>query len=187
MNNKSILRRNFAELRENIQCRFEKESAAIEKIISLPRVINADTILLYASIGSEFGTSALANRLIESNIPIAFPKCSADGIITFHCVNSLGELKPGRFNIPEPPTSENIPLLTEKTVCIVPALAFSENGCRLGYGGGFYDRFLSADPQVYSIGINFDELIVKELPFEDHDIRVNSILTDKRMVLCSAE
>lgn len=106
--------------------------------------------------------------------------------MTFHMITSVSELLEGKFGIPEPDETLAQPDLTDKTVCIVPGLAFTESGQRLGYGGGFYDRFITAFPQVCCIGLCFEEQIADRLPSEEHDALADQIITEKRKVFCSA-
>ena len=66
-------------------------------------------------------------------------------------------------------------------MCIVPGYSFSEKGYRLGYGGGYYDRFLSEHKNVKTIGICFDEMISDEIPVGEYDIPVSLIVTDRKI------
>ena len=105
--------------------------------------------------------------------------------MTFHTVTSLSQLNEGKYGISEPDSALPQPIINEYTVCIVPGLAFTPDGGRLGYGGGFYDRFLADNPGVYTIALAFDAMIVDELPLSAHDLKVDSIVTEERMVLCN--
>lgn len=184
---KKLLRRIYLEKRGNIKDRDQKSAFAADRILACKKIINADTVLLYVSVGSEIGTSILIDRLVECGKTVALPKCGNNGNMIFHSVNSVKELLPGMYNIPEPGENCPVPEITGKTVCIVPGLAFTEKGGRLGYGGGYYDRFTAAFPELFTIGLTFEELIVRELPILPHDLRVKAIVTEERMVLCSAE
>lgn len=184
---KKILRKIYLEKRSNINDRERRSALAADNILASAKIIAADLILLYVSVGSEAETSYLTDMLIQAGKKVAMPKCSENGIMTFHIIGSRKDLQPGKYNIPEPCPKCPIAELTEKTVCIVPGLAFTEEGGRLGYGGGYYDRFTAAFPELFTIGLTFEELIVPELPILPHDLRVNAIATEERMVLCSAE
>lgn len=184
---KKSLRSFYKKIRSEITDRVSKENQAAERILGLDIIKNADYVLNYCQVGSELSTTLITEKLLETGIHVAFPKCRDNGIMTFHTVNSLNELNIGKFGIPEPEGVSVQPDFTHKTVCIVPGLAFTENGERLGYGGGFYDRFLSANSQIFSVALTFEQLIASELPVMSHDVRVNAIITEKRMVLCSAE
>ena len=184
MKDKKTLRKEFSALRKELNSP-EKDNAIALRLLDTKRLLEADTILLYASFGSEINTFRLAEMLLLRNKTIAFPRCGKNGHMTFHNVSSLSQLSAGSYGIPEPASSLPQPQVTDKTVCIVPGLTFTPDGGRLGYGGGFYDRFLSDNPCVYTIAVAYDAMIVNELPLEPHDLKVNSIVTEERMVLCN--
>lgn len=182
---KKELRKHFTALRKTASSR-ENDRLITERLINLPVFDNADTVLLFASYCSEPSTWALASTLLERNIPIAYPKCGVDGEMTFYRVSSLDKLHIGKFGIAEPDGSiMDIPHITDRTVCIVPGLAFTPDGRRIGYGGGYYDRFLSKNPQLYTIALAYEKCITEDLPTMEHDIKVKSIVTEERMVICN--
>lgn len=162
----------------------ENDSRIAERIIAHIKVKEADTVLLYASFGSEADTWHIAEALLKADIPVAFPRCGNNREMTFHLVSSPGILVKGSYGIQEPPEQLPCPEITEKTVCIVPGLAFTEKGGRLGYGGGFYDSFIHKYPFIYRIAITYDGLILDSLPLEEHDVLMNEIVTEERTVLC---
>ena len=106
--------------------------------------------------------------------------------MTFHLIKSVADLHEGMYRIPEPDSSLPQPVITSDSVCIVPGLAFTEEGGRIGYGGGYYDEFILDNPDIYTIGLIYEELIVGELPLMQHDLRVDMIVTEERTVLCNA-
>lgn len=156
----------------------------ISRVLTLEKIVNADTVLLYASFGSEVNTWNLAEILMYKNIQTAFPICGKNGTMTFHIVKSLGQLNDGKYGISEPDISLPKPEITQQTVCIVPGLAFTVNGERLGYGGGYYDRFLLKHPEIYTVGLVYEQCIAETLPLEKHDIKVKSIITEERTIIC---
>jgi hypothetical protein len=93
-------------------------------------------------------------------------------------ISSLRELTPGKFNIPEPPMDVKR-VVKSIDVVFVPGLAFDLFGYRIGYGGGFYDRFLSKNPSSKKIGICFSFQLFSELPHDPFDVPVDYIVTDK--------
>ena len=99
--------------------------------------------------------------------------------------NPSKDLKKGAYNIPEPIESlrNNKNSVKKVDVVIVPAVAFSTNGQRIGYGGGYYDRFLERlNKNTKKIGLTYDELLYENLPQEEHDIPVDIIVTDKQLI-----
>lgn len=186
LTDKKALRRYWSEQRERI-CSPEKDRLICERLLESERIRKADTVLLYASFRSEVSTDMLFEGLSALGIQTAFPLCHKGGIMTFHLVKDSTQLRAGAYGIREPDISLPQPLLTERTVCIVPGLAFTEAGGRLGYGGGFYDRFLTAHPEVYTAAAAYDGQITPELPLEEHDIILRSIYTDERKIICNAK
>ena len=96
------------------------------------------------------------------------------GIVTDHLI-------PAKFGLFEPNNTCPILIPDEKTLCIVPAIAFDENGDRLGYGKGFYDRFLR-DFKGTSVGLTCSDLLVKQLPTDPHDTPVKIIVTENKIL-----
>lgn len=181
---KKDIRKYFSEVRESAKSQL-KDTIICEKILADEKIARADTVLLFASFRSEVDTWDIANKLILKNIKIAYPVCGKNGIMTFHTIKNTGQLKDSTYGICEPDISLPEPEITDKTVCIVPALAFTENGGRLGYGGGYYDRFLMKYPKLYTIGLAYEKCLTETLPLEDHDVKVRKIITEERTVLCN--
>lgn len=184
---KKSLRSRFGKIREAVIDKPDKDAEIAEKLIKSAVPDNTDTVLIYASIGTEINTADIIDNFLERNIRVALPKCGENGIMNFHLISSRDELKSGKYNIPEPPADAVQPEITENTICIVPGLAFTEKGERLGYGGGFYDRFTAMYPKLYTIGLAYEELMTDSLPALPHDLSVNVVVTNERTVLCIAE
>lgn len=184
MEEKILLRKKFSEIRKNIPDKSEKDTLIRKNF--LDTLENTDTVLLYASFGSEIDTLSIAEKLFYK-YNVAFPVSQKNGIMTFHTVKSLDDLKKGMYGIYEPDTSLPFPLITNKTVCVLPGLAFTPDGARLGYGGGYYDRFLQKFPQITKTALSYEELITENLPVMSHDVRADYIVTPERKVLCNAK
>lgn len=185
MIDKKTLRMKFSDIRAGVPDKNSKDAIITRKIYSIDAVKNADCVLLYASFRSEFDTSGLFEALRNNGIKTAFPICEKDGEMTFRIVGSKSQLSEGSYGIPEPEPSLPKPVLTNKTVCIVPGLAFTEQGGRLGYGGGFYDRFAALNPQIIMIAAAYEALMTNSLPLLQHDLRVKYIVTEERIVPCN--
>jgi len=182
---KKELRKFFRHKRNSISARTEKDFRIMKRIFDIPEIKNADTVLIYVSYGSETGTYSIINRLLENGIKTAVPRCLENGIMEFIYISSTDELSHGAFGIPEP-SGDRKAVITDRTVCIVPGLSFASDGSRLGYGGGYYDRFLAVH-DVYTIGICYDEMISENLPSLEHDIKIKTVITEERTVRYSAE
>lgn len=187
MNEKTSLRKKFSDIRASVSDKDAKDASITENILSLEEVKNADCVLLYASFRSEIDTWKLFRSLRKLGIDTAFPLCGKNGEMTFHLVYDASQLLAGAYGIPEPDSSLPQPVITERTVCIVPGLAFTAYGGRLGYGGGFYDRFLAANPQIITVSAAYEALITDSLPLMQHDLRVRYIVTEERTVICNEQ
>ena len=97
-------------------------------------------------------------------------------------VKSLEELHPAMLGIPAPPETAPVILPTELDLIIVPALAYDKSGHRLGYGGGYYDRYLRDTP-AFTIGLAREFLMKEKLPTQPHDIAVKCIITENRVLM----
>lgn len=153
------------------------------KLLNLFVVREADVVLTYVSTPIEVKTLDFITTLLEQGKKVAVPKCLNDkGDMDFFLINSLDDLEDGYFGVREPNPGTAIKVATtEKTVCIVPAFLFDEKGYRLGYGKGYYDRFLSKFGGK-TVGICYEENIRDSLMHGKYDRPVTLIVTEKRIV-----
>jgi 5-formyltetrahydrofolate cyclo-ligase len=130
-------------------------------------------ILLYFSIGSEFNTEMLLKQALNDGKTVYFPKIlSENGIHFMDFFEYTGETILGKFSIREPVSDIKITDFNS-TLMLAPALSVDNNFHRLGYGGGFYDKFLAIHPEIRTIATCYPECFWKELPFEAHDIPID--------------
>ena len=177
---KPALRRQLRALRDGIppKLREQKSREMAERLRALPLYGEAKAVLFYAPIGSEVDLLPLAEQALRDGKTVAFPVSrTGDHTLTFHVLTDLGQLVPGAYDIREPDTA--LPILTDfsEAICLVPALAFDRFGFRLGYGGGYYDRFLATFSGI-SLGVCFDGCLCDRLPRDSYDRRVDRILTE---------
>lgn len=135
----------------------------------------ASMVFTYASTDIEVDTRRIIAYCLEHRIPIALP-VSGEFELAFYFINSASDLKRGRFNIDEPPRT--FPAKADKdTLCIVPALCADGEGLRLGYGRGYYDRFLSGFEGESAILCykGFKRIV----PAEPHDVKANITIFDR--------
>lgn len=144
---------------------------------------NIRTVLTYVSYRHEADTLKIISGLLSEEMSIAVPKCGKNGAMDFFRINSMDELKPSSMGIPEPEYSTDR-LVTDFSgaLCIVPGTAFDRKGNRTGYGGGYYDRFLSAEKDILTAGLCYQALLYDEVPSEPHDERVDYIITEKGFI-----
>lgn len=107
-----------------------------------------------------------------------FPLCLPGHQLSFHEIRDIAaDLQPGAMNIPEPAKHTVAVAPEEIDLLIVPGVAFTREGDRMGYGGGFYDRFIPQCTKAVVLALAFDEQIVDTLPTEAHDLRIRTIIT----------
>ncbi len=183
---KEELRKNLAEKRNGIAFKSFKDKSILENVISLSDYYEAEAVLCYVSFRSEIDTTAIINRALSDGKTVAVPYCeNKQGSMSFYKISSLSELKTGAFGISEPDINFNKRLeVPEKSIIIVPGLSFDRKGYRIGYGGGYYDRFLSLN-RAKSVGLCYDELLCVNIPTENHDVPVDTVVTDKQTLLIS--
>lgn len=165
-------------------------SAAIaRRVIAMASFGLCDTILCYAAVGSEVDVSAIAEAALGRGKRVAFPVCSAEkGEMEFYAVTSLSELtEKNRFSIPEPPAKEeNLVRPTESTMILMPGLIFDKRGKRIGYGGGYYDRYIRKYPALLhssmTVGVVYHTFLSDiPIPYTDHDISAALVVTEKKL------
>lgn len=166
----------------------EKEAAdasVVKHILESPLYRDADAVLLYAPRKSEINLLPLIRSAREAGKAVAFPKCDeSDGTMRFLVLSPGNRLTPGAYGIPEPDANEPECRITGRTLCLVPGLTFDRSGNRLGYGKGYYDRFLSSFPGV-SVGVVNDVLISECVPAEKHDVPVTYLVSESGIFPCA--
>lgn len=143
----------------------------------------ADVLLIYLSVADEFDTYALLQQAWTDGKRTAVPRCEAEHQMRFYEITDLSQLQAGAYDIPEPKASCNECTWTdaEQVLCLVPGLAFDRSGGRMGYGGGYYDRFLAQHPEICTIGMAAECLVVEKVPSEDTDRQLCGLLTEKKL------
>ncbi len=182
MFDKKILRKEILILRKNMtKEEVELKSKKICERILLSKITDSfDDVLVYYPVNNEVDLRYLFSDLIKENKNIWLPVVNGKNM-SFHLYENEERLNIGECGIPEPLS----PIIYERkdkmSLMIMPGVAFSENRDRLGYGGGYYDRFLDSN-DCYTAAVAFDTQIVKCIPNESHDKKPNIIITDKRTI-----
>lgn len=167
-----------------------EKAAADEKILRyVSQLISyryADLLLFYAPIKSEVDVMPLLLDALEKGRRVALPLCESEpGIMTYREIRSTADLHEGAFGVREPsgdaPVISKEELLCKNVFAFVPALAFDKEGYRLGYGKGYYDRFLSNFGGV-SAGIVYSELIYDKLPKGFFDRKVDLLVCERGVI-----
>lgn len=124
----------------------------------------------YVALPDELDLGALHGRCWAAGRPVHLPRVAGPGRLTWHAVTAAGQLVPGAYGIREPdPASLPVVELPAGAIVLVPGVAFTRDGRRLGQGGGFYDRLLEARPDLRPVGVGFACQLMPDLPSEVHD------------------
>lgn len=170
------------------------EGAIMDRLFSLPFWNDAEVICGYVPTQGEIDLSPVWRRAAARNKVYALP-CTLsgkrEGRMIFRATHGYdpSALVQGRFGIPEP--GEDCPVLEPSAlngaILLVPGLSFDTRGYRIGYGGGYYDRFLAsckrAGITVLTVGLVFDDCLAETLPHEYFDIPVHIVLTERRLTV----
>lgn len=135
---------------------------------------NAKTLYGYMSYNQEVRTLPILEQALRDGKQVAIPKCYGSEM-RFIFMDDLSQVENSGFGIPEP--IADIPVAADETALVLmPGLAFDPQGHRMGYGGGFYDRFLAAEPNHPTVALCYDFQIFEHLETEEFDIPVDLVL-----------
>ncbi len=181
------------------------ESCA-RQLWQLPELSGCSILLSYISHGAELPTDGIISEALRRGMRVAVPRVTGQGTMDFYEIRSLSECRPGAFGILEPPHDPGRLVLPgkprkqelsgqeiaaallpgkprkqelsreETAAALLPGLAFTADGMRLGYGGGYYDRYFMQYPDVYRIGLTYRFALLDRLVCEPHDVRADKVL-----------
>ena len=171
---KELLRKKYKEKRDNIKNKVTKDNLIYQKVINNKDILSSKTLLIYISINSEVDTTKIINYFFNTK-NIAVPKI-IDNDMFFCYVTNLNDLTPGKYNIPEP-TNENIVTDFDNAICIVPGICYDKENYRIGYGKGYYDRFLSKN-KIKTIGLCYKECMIEKIDNNKYDYKIDEVITD---------
>lgn len=171
---KEFLRKKYKEKRDNIKNKVTKDNLIYQKVINNKDILSSKTLLIYISINSEVDTIKIINYFLNTK-NIAVPKI-IDNNMYFCYVTNLNDLTPGKYNIPEP-TNENIVTDFDNAICIVPGICYDKENYRVGYGKGYYDRFLSKN-KIKTIGLCYKECMIEKIDNDKYDYKIDEVITD---------
>ena len=169
------------ELRQFIRQQKQQQPALDANAILLrleqhPRITDSQTILLYCALPDEVPTLELLERLTAQGKTVLLPRVISDKEMELRRYTGRADLTEGAFGIMEP-VGEPFLDYDSIDVAIIPGMAFDHEGHRLGRGKGYYDRFLSNVPYIYKIGVCFPWQLVDEVPTDEHDIRMDCVIS----------
>ena len=176
---KNSLRELLLERRDNtsfdlLKIASKKIQKRINKVYAFK---DAQKIGLYYPIGSEILTQDIIQELISKGKDVFLPKVIGENM-EFRKIEDFRSLEIGNFDIMEP--KEDCKVDNNLDIIIVPTVGISPTGVRLGYGHGFYDKFLAKNSTI-TISLTLEKQIIKNIPKSEHDININWIITEDRM------
>lgn len=178
------MRNSYMEKRAAIPAeeRAKKNEAVCKSVLSSATYRFADTLLLYYPREDEVDVLPIARAALEAGKRVAFPRCHPeDKSMEFHFVSSLDGFHKGEYDIMEPNESNGIYDKSnsprDNCICIVPAVVYDKKGYRIGYGGGYYDRYLSGFRGTV-VGIAYRDFIIPNVPHGRFDLAVDVLISE---------
>ena len=153
-----------------------------DQLFSLEQYKKADILLIYASYQNEASTYQIIESALSDRKRVFCPKVLGPGIMEFYEINSLKDIIHGYKNIPEPFTTDQpyLHITGSNALMVMPLVGYDSDRNRLGYGGGFYDRYLQKNPTLNRVALGFEcQKYEKEIPVSETDYRPDLIITEK--------
>ncbi len=178
---KPFMRRFFTEKRKILlEKNSDKQALDLEieaRFLLSEEYRRADTILIYAARPNEIATREIILAALANQKTVALPVCREEGVMTFHEIRSLSDLAEGSFGIAEPVAGCREVIPDSGALCVCPALCCDMRGYRLGWGAGYYDRYLSEHGCIKA-ALCYSDSLIPEFEASDYDIRMNLIVTE---------
>ena len=177
--NKQILRKQMLNIRNEISDRQAKSTAICTHILDMN--FREKQVGIYMPIYSEVDILPIVDHLSDGGIFL--PTVHSDGSMNFRLCRDLTTLKPGYYPYILEPGSAAQPA-DHLDVLLIPGVAFSQSGMRLGYGKGYYDRFLQAHPHILKIGVCYTDQVTEISCFDPSDIPMDLLVTERGVLPC---
>ena len=173
--NKKEIRREVIAKRDLLKNKSELDKVIEERLRNKKIYKNSKNIFIYLGFGSEINTIKYVEDFLDEGKKIIIPYTDMKNKVMHGIeINTLDGLKKNKFGILEP-----------ADLVIMPGVAFDRSGNRVGYGGGYYDKFLcEMSSDIPTIALAYNIQILKELPSEKHDIKVDMVITEKETIKC---
>jgi len=185
------IRKQLLALREQLPAamRAAHSAAITERLLQLSEYRQADTVLGYMNFGAEFASEFWVRQVLADGKKLALPRVNRHtSQLDLYWVDDMGnQLEPGLWGIREPVVErcERLTTLNEVEFALLPGVAFTRDGARLGYGGGFYDKLLARMTiQPALVAAAFGLQIVEQIPQESTDVKVEWIITEQETIAC---
>ena len=177
---KNLIRKQMKRLRADMTRteRFEKSMQIFEQLITVPEFKRADRIYTYVSMDYEIDTIMLIDYSLSLEKRVFVPRVSGRDM-EFYEISDISELSPGYMGIYEPDINGREPDYSRTGFMCMPGLAFDKSHNRIGYGGGFYDRYLSVENKLYKAALAYEAQLLESIPAQDGDVRPDMIVTEE--------
>lgn len=147
-------------------------------LVALPEFAAAETVFVYYSLNREPDTIRFINYALKAGKTVSLPVCFKGGVMEARVVENLEGLERTKYGLLEPLSSTRVLPPEALDFIVVPALTYDKDGYRIGWGGGYYDRYL-AQTRGFTCGVARERLLVDVLPREAHDVPVLCVATEK--------
>ncbi len=182
---KNKLRRDLLEKRRTLaqSLQEEKSDLILKTLLSEEAFAEASSVALYFPINGEVDTRGIFRKCVELEKKVFFPKTRGSDLV-FLRTRNIEELSPGTFLVPEPPEDAERARSDELDLVLVPGVAFDLSGNRIGYGKGFYDRFLKDIPRHIRFGLAYRFQVLESVPSHKTDVKTGRIITEDGAIDC---
>lgn len=168
--------------------RLNKSTDIINNLKGIEEFIKAEEIIMYASLQDEVETLCLMRELLEAGEKQIYCPVTQGDEMEFYQIQTMDDLNEGNFHVLEPEVSEDALLKPIKDInycMIMPGLMFDKKGNRLGYGKGYYDKYLaklSEDINMTTIALSYEEMVKDEIPAEETDQKADYVVTESAVL-----
>lgn len=157
---------------------FEESEEIARRLFNSDIYKSAKRVFSYYSINNEVDTRDINRIILKDKKKLALPVCIDDCNLEFHQIDDLTQVERGVLNIPIPKKKNEI-VPQPCDIMLMPGILFSKTGYRIGYGKGYYDRYLR-DKKIFKIGLTYDNLLVDDINYSEFDVKADYIITQTR-------
>lgn len=185
METKQILREQYKQIRRSLSAceRAAADSEIARRFFDLPAYKNSHSVMGYSALYDEAGTQKILDHVFADGKTLLLPVTNVKTETMYAAqLTSSGDTAVGGYGIAEP--QNTAPYMGKIDLVIVPGLVFNKNGFRIGYGKGYYDKFLACRPETVTVGLAYSCQLCGKHFGEVHDARLNFIVTEKEVIAC---
>ena len=154
----------------------------VKRVWEMPELVAARRVLCYADTQNEVSTRSLIADMLRAGYEVYLPKVVNKTVMKAVRLRDISSMEPGVYGVDEPVADEACPPDLFDVIC-VPGVAFDRNGGRIGYGAGYYDRYL-VNSNCVKIGLAYEMQLVDAVPRDAYDVQVDGVITEKAVYGC---